>query len=559
MAYTQPPDNRSVRRPPRGILETLRFLIGLLLDWLRGEKRRPAPEPEPIMFFVPAQIGLVATHPADTPPAEVVAGLQQDLREIAPDAEVRLTPERVVTFRSRDGQALSLAFGDLPAARAEPRLLTGLVKRINARRRGQFRIPGDAAPEQRPPTNGRATLGGSAGGPVTLSGAVVNWLASGAPKPGGTGGPGAPPTLAPANGGGLGDFVLPAALLKQVQATASDGPAAAVQVAILDTAPCAEDLRRARAQWPGHWLLKALLEPGDERLRLRISYGGYTHLLALAPSELIDHPYVMSDHGLFVAGIVRSIAPQAPLHLVEVLNPYGIGSLETLTRGFALLADEREAQQQGAGAEPLQPLVVNCSLVMNLPPATPEAIAEAARHDAALGDFTPEEIRQSAELLAAIIRLLRQQEVYLVAAAGNDARSGVSPRPAARFPAAFDGVTGVAALNLDGSPAAYSNYGDAPTEVGLATYGGDGTASNPGMRGVYIGVFPDGTPNTTGWAYWSGTSFATPVISGALALALTSAPLDPLDPVRPLRAADATPVITLDGSVFGEPFTVSQT
>jgi hypothetical protein len=34
------------------------------------------------------------------------------------------------------------------------------------------------------------------------------------------------------------------------------------------------------------------------------------------------------------------------------------------------------------------------------------------------------------------------------------------------------------------------------------------------VRGVYIApTFPGGEPNFNGWADWSGTSFATPVIS----------------------------------------------
>jgi hypothetical protein len=57
-------------------------------------------------------------------------------------------------------------------------------------------------------------------------------------------------------------------------------------------------------------------------------------------------------------------------------------------------------------------------------------------------------------------------------------------------------------------------------DSGIATFGGDGygqTGENDlpdALRGVYIApTFPDGHPNVTGWADWSGTSFATPIIS----------------------------------------------
>lgn len=54
------------------------------------------------------------------------------------------------------------------------------------------------------------------------------------------------------------------------------------------------------------------------------------------------------------------------------------------------------------------------------------------------------------------------------------------------------------------------------------TLGGEYGIDN-GVRGVYIHDFPNssnpGAPitNTTGWAWWAGTSFAAPIISGMLA------------------------------------------
>jgi hypothetical protein len=54
----------------------------------------------------------------------------------------------------------------------------------------------------------------------------------------------------------------------------------------------------------------------------------------------------------------------------------------------------------------------------------------------------------------------------------------------------------------------------------VATFGGEsygeGSASErpDAMRGLYISpLFPQGEQNTTGWADWCGSSFATPVIS----------------------------------------------
>ncbi len=79
----------------------------------------------------------------------------------------------------------------------------------------------------------------------------------------------------------------------------------------------------------------------------------------------------------------------------------------------------------------------------------------------------------------------------------------------------------VTAVNSQQEAAQYANVACiAPLDAGVATFGGDsyGFMDANGLpdavRGVYIApVFPGGEANTSGWADWSGTSFATPVIS----------------------------------------------
>jgi hypothetical protein len=88
-------------------------------------------------------------------------------------------------------------------------------------------------------------------------------------------------------------------------------------------------------------------------------------------------------------------------------------------------------------------------------------------------------------------------------------------------------VLGVGALKEDSTdPTLYSNTSDQPDGEGIATFGGEKYADVPvshtkpgtGILGVYTGMFPD-DPNAplTGWAWWAGTSFAAPIISGTLA------------------------------------------
>ena len=54
----------------------------------------------------------------------------------------------------------------------------------------------------------------------------------------------------------------------------------------------------------------------------------------------------MASHGLFVAGIIRSIAPQAKLRLIQVLNQDGGGSVESITQGLTV------ADRSGRGNMP---------------------------------------------------------------------------------------------------------------------------------------------------------------------------------------------------------------
>jgi hypothetical protein len=138
----------------------------------------------------------------------------------------------------------------------------------------------------------------------------------------------------------------------------------------------------------------------------------------------------------------------------------------------------------------------------------------------------------------------------IVASAGNegDLRENASgKRPGTLYPAAFanppdsiDGIIPVGALNNTGKAASYSCY---PGPRGIATYGGEVPGVNPpkadsnkpptvtvsdAVRGIYSSpAYPAlsadsptpgyAAPNEHAWAYWVGTSFATPIISALAA------------------------------------------
>src|SRR5262249_7716102 len=74
------------------------------------------------------------------------------------------------------------------------------------------------------------------------------------------------------------------------------------------------------------------------------------------PSYPMQRQYLMADHGLFVAGILHTIAPDAALGMIRVLNDYGAGYLTSLIRGL-----------QRLDLVSARPLVVNLSLTVHVP------------------------------------------------------------------------------------------------------------------------------------------------------------------------------------------------
>ncbi|NOK59897.1 MAG: hypothetical protein GFH27_549291n89 [Chloroflexi bacterium AL-W] len=343
-----------------------------------------------------------------------------------------------------------------------------------------------------------------------------NWLVGSSPHVDATGGPGgrpvAPDSASLQSGSEVAPwhFTLPPALTK----TPPEQRGAGVDVFILDTAPKQTDIDDAYQRWHAtNPLLASLLQPGGP-LQLHTLPVVEDHLDQDVDYELPDHPYKMPDHGLFVAGIIHTIAPKAILHLVRVLNDYGIGSYESILRGLQFV------HQNVSGAK----VLVNASLCFDL--AQPDAawLKHWSNFDPFWQGWHPDEIKHMAQPLDRTCQMLHRNGQHIVAAAGNDREGLNSQLPPARFPAACPNVLGVGALRRDNTPASYSNVSDLPRGDGLATFGGhsnattDMTNATDGMLGVYIGTYPDGGDNTSGWARWAGTSFATPIITGALAV-----------------------------------------
>lgn len=185
-----------------------------------------------------------------------------------------------------------------------------------------------------------------------------------------------------------------------------------------------------------------------------------------------------AGHGTFVAGIIQQVAPGAEITVYRALDGDGIASEVTVAREMIRAVKEGGAQ--------IVNLSLGCQTQDNMPPIAIQAALEIIR----------EWERETG------------QEVLIVAAAGNYA----DRTPC--WPAAFPGVVSVAALAPDMLPSPWSTRG---FWVTCSTVG-------QGLRSTYVegreSNLADPTPHSFGadaWGVWSGTSFAAPQITGALA------------------------------------------
>lgn len=198
-----------------------------------------------------------------------------------------------------------------------------------------------------------------------------------------------------------------------------------------------------------------------------------------APDGVLD---AGAGHGTFVAGVVQQIVPDAEIRVYQALDTDGLASelhvASTIVRAVdeMLTADGR--------------LVVNLSLGSETVDDRPPLALEAAA--AVVGEIAAE----------------KRGEVLLVAAAGNEGREREC------WPAAFPEVVAVAGLMPDMTPATFSSRG---AWVKCSTIAA-------GVRGPYVegqesGDWDDDpeTWQANTWAQWTGTSFAAPQVSGAVA------------------------------------------
>lgn len=383
-------------------------------------------------------------------------------------------------------------------------------------------------------------------GGLAVSSAMPNWIC-GSTDAKIHGGPGTSPDTAP---DGAWTFTMPpsGSWPRDLEAAGDQPVGQPVVVAVLDSSPGWESVADAAPRFRSNALLQRLADGAviDDWDRFTPRSG---------IPKVGSH--ATPDHGIFVAGMVNSIAPHARIHLLHVLDGVGFGDTASLLAALDYcLGLARRGQR----------VVVNLSLYVLIPPDDEVWAYWFADGAARVAPFEPS---RQAPLLEIIdeeiehrITLLLDAGVVVVAAAGNDAFI-YDHHPQPRIPADYDTVLCVVATDRNGEIAAYSNAADVPvTGNCVATWGGQGRQETLGTTVgpvTTINVVPAGADprdgvvglytqpsvdtalgpveNVSGWAYWSGTSFATPIISGLVANLLARDPtLTPRGVMRAIAA-----------------------
>src|SRR3989441_1450210 len=309
--------------------------------------------------------------------------------------------------------------------------------------------------------------------------AMPNWLVTAARQLYSDGGPAVPPRPAPQLDFAAADNLPVGWHISFVDPGLPFNPndAEDVIVAVLDTAQHPDRLISAsmRPELKRNRLLQHLAaDLRSENGSLEIEYDRYPIIGDVRTGRDSYNQagyYNMPDHGVFVTGLIRDIAPAAHIRLIRILNDYGGSDLYNI---FAALTDLEQELVSGA----IRHLVINLSLnimpdIRRLPyvwfdhrqwPST--QLAGAMRV-----------LTHIEEGLRLLFESLYAHNALVVAAAGNDSflvnKQGQKPRPP-RVPAHYETTLSVASVNSRYTPSLFANAACMPPmNPGVATFGGD--------------------------------------------------------------------------------------
>jgi Subtilase family len=357
--------------------------------------------------------------------------------------------------------------------------------------------------------------------------AMPNWLVTAAPVFYEEGGPAAPPRPAPrldlptSGNPPIGWHVSFVDPMLQFDPNGAED----VLIAVLDTAHHPDRLLSAatRPELKRNWLLQRLAANlRSDNGSFEIEYDRYPVTSDVRTGQDAygeSRYYSMPDHGIFVSGLLRDVVPHARIRLIRVLDDFGGSDLYNF---FAALTDLEQELVSGA----IRRLVINLSLlVMPDSRLVPYIWFKNRKWETTQLAGVTRILMHIEEGLRLLFESLYAHGTLIIAAAGNDStqsnRQG-KPRRPPRTPARYESVLGVSSVNSRFAPSRFANMANVPPfDTGVATFGGDGYGVTDAMglpdavRGIYLSpTFPGGEQNTSGWADWTGTSFATPIISG---------------------------------------------
>ena len=193
--------------------------------------------------------------------------------------------------------------------------------------------------------------------------------------------------------------------------------------------------------------------------------------------------------------------------------------------------------------------VINLSLGVLKPanPNTPDRPSAAAQLTDAINTQLASLEADQIESLLTSVYIADSQGIIVVAAAGNDSWQGPAPLPP-QLPAAYPFVIGVAGSNADRQRACFSNWGDVSAPAGDGapqTCANNVQTCTGNCASALISLVDLRSDYPSGYAYWSGTSFATPLVTGLAALTLeagshASAWLSPDQAAQAIHCGTAT-------------------
>lgn len=184
-----------------------------------------------------------------------------------------------------------------------------------------------------------------------------------------------------------------------------------------------------------------------------------------------------SGHGTFIAGIIEQVAPGQQTYVRRVLSTVGDGDVAEIAKRL----DELRVSPKSKEHKIDERTIINLSF----------------------GGYADVDM----PTLRIAIEAVQATGAVVVASAGNDGLCQLM------YPAAFPGVVGVGSIEPAG-PAPYSNHGPwvracAPGTALTSSFHKAYNGDHPPQDGVDIDKFDQ-------WAQWTGTSFAAPVVVGAL-------------------------------------------